>query len=60
MVSKTTVIWCGVGVTAGAAILGYCIYFDKKRRNDPEFKRKLRESNFCMNRETFREKLFIF
>ncbi|CAK8677468.1 unnamed protein product [Clavelina lepadiformis] len=27
----------------GTAFIGYCVYFDKKRRNDPEFKKKLRE-----------------
>jgi import receptor subunit TOM20 len=31
----------------GLAFVGYCIYFDQKRRNDPEFKRKLIESNKC-------------
>ena len=29
---------------AGTLFLGYCIYFDRKRRSDPEFKKKLRES----------------
>jgi len=28
---------------AGTLFLGYCIYFDRKRRSDPEFKKKLRE-----------------
>ena len=28
---------------AGALLLGYCIYFDKQRRSDPNFKKKLRE-----------------
>jgi import receptor subunit TOM20 len=35
------------GIAAGAASLafvGYCIYFDYKRRSDPLFKQKLRES----------------
>jgi len=27
----------------GALFLGYCIYFDRKRRSDPEFKNRLRE-----------------
>jgi import receptor subunit TOM20 len=31
-------ITAGVAVTAG---IGYMIYFDHKRRNDPELKRKL-------------------
>ena len=32
-----------VAATAGAAFLGYCIYFDHKRRSAPDFKKKLRE-----------------
>ena len=32
-----------VAATAGAAFIGYCIYFDHKRRNAPDFKKKLRE-----------------
>ena len=28
----------------GVAFLGYCIYFDRKRRSDPDFKKKLIES----------------
>ena len=41
MLSKTA-----IGLAAGASIafIGYCVYFDKKRRSDPDFKRKLRES----------------
>lgn len=41
-ISRTT-----LGIAAGIAgtlFLSYCIYFDKKRRNDPEYKRKVRES----------------
>lgn len=34
---------CLVAATAGAAFLGYCIYFDHKRRSAPDFKKKLRE-----------------
>lgn len=30
----------------GTAFIGYCIYFDRKRRSDPHFKEKLRESKF--------------
>ena len=29
---------------AGLCFIGYCIYFDRKRRSDPNFKQKLRES----------------
>jgi len=35
-----------IGIAAGIGgiiFLGYCIYFDQKRHNDPNFKRKLRE-----------------
>ncbi|XP_017002187.1 mitochondrial import receptor subunit TOM20 homolog [Drosophila takahashii] len=35
-----------IGIAAGVAgtlFIGYCIYFDKKRRNDPEYKKKVRE-----------------
>ncbi|XP_053969251.1 mitochondrial import receptor subunit TOM20 homolog [Anastrepha ludens] len=40
-INKTT-----VGIAAGVAstiFIGYCIYFDSKRRADPEYKKKLRE-----------------
>lgn len=40
-VNRTTLsIAAGV---AGTLFLGYCIYFDKKRRSDPEYKKKIRE-----------------
>jgi len=41
MLSKGTLGICA-GV-AGALFLGYCIYFDQRRRSDPNFKKKLRE-----------------
>ena len=41
MISRNTFGLCA-GV-AGALFIGYCVYFDKKRRSDPNFKRKLRE-----------------
>lgn len=28
--------------TAGVGFLGYCVYFDYKRRNDKEFRRAIR------------------
>ncbi|XP_066503860.1 mitochondrial import receptor subunit TOM20 homolog B [Hoplias malabaricus] len=40
MGGKTSAIAAGVGA---ALLVGYCIYFDRKRRSDPNFKRKLRE-----------------
>ncbi|KAG4073955.1 hypothetical protein HA402_014160 [Bradysia odoriphaga] len=40
-INKTTLsIAAGV---AGTLFLGYCIYFDKKRRSDPDYKKKIRE-----------------
>lgn len=40
MSGKTSAIAAGV---CGALFVGYCIYFDRKRRSDPNFKNKLRE-----------------
>ncbi len=45
MLSKT-----GLGIAAagaGICFIGYCVYFDHKRRSDPMFKQKLRESKSC-------------
>ncbi|XP_041352898.1 mitochondrial import receptor subunit TOM20 homolog [Gigantopelta aegis] len=41
MISKSTFSIAAAG--AGLCFLGYCIYFDHKRRSDPKFKQKLRE-----------------
>uniref|UniRef100_A0A8C5PYT4 Mitochondrial import receptor subunit TOM20 homolog n=1 Tax=Leptobrachium leishanense TaxID=445787 RepID=A0A8C5PYT4_9ANUR len=40
VVGKTSVIAAGV---CGALVICYCIYFDRKRRNDPNFRKRLRE-----------------
>lgn len=43
-ISRTT-----LGIAAGIAgtiFLSYCIYFDKKRRSDPEYKKKVRERKY--------------
>ncbi|KAJ8358946.1 hypothetical protein SKAU_G00154710, partial [Synaphobranchus kaupii] len=40
MGGKTSTIAAGV---CGALFVGYCIYFDRKRRSDPNFKNRLRE-----------------
>ncbi|KAJ8360041.1 hypothetical protein SKAU_G00165660 [Synaphobranchus kaupii] len=40
MGGKTSAIAAGV---CGALFIGYCIYFDRKRRSDPNFKKRLRE-----------------
>jgi hypothetical protein len=33
-----------VGVTAVVAVVGYAVWFDQKRRNDPGFRRQLSKS----------------
>lgn len=43
-ISRTAIV-AGIG-TAAVAFLGYCIYFDHKRRSDPEYKKKVRERKF--------------
>lgn len=40
MVSGQFVAVCAAGL-AGSLFLGYCIYFDKKRRSDPDYKKKV-------------------
>lgn len=42
MLSKTTL---GVAGAAAVGFIGYCLYFDHKRRKDPSFKLRLRERN---------------
>jgi hypothetical protein len=47
--NMTMVSKAAIGIAAGICgtlFIGYCIYFDRKRRSDPNFKRKLRESEF--------------
>lgn len=44
----------------GLAFVGYCVYFDHKRRSDPDFKRKLIESNFEAFRGFALEKISKF
>uniref|UniRef100_A0A7N4V5C7 TOMM20-like protein 1 n=1 Tax=Sarcophilus harrisii TaxID=9305 RepID=A0A7N4V5C7_SARHA len=45
-----------LGACGAVAFLGYCVYFDKKRRGDPEFKRRLRDSE-CIPPSGARESL---
>ena len=33
----------GIAGVCGTLFLGYCLYFDRQRRSDPNFKKKLRE-----------------
>jgi len=45
----TTMSKTAIGVVAGVAgtlFLGYCLYFDRQRRSDPNFKKKLREREY--------------
>ncbi|CAG5116948.1 unnamed protein product [Candidula unifasciata] len=41
MLSRTTLGIAAAG--AGICFIGYCFYFDRKRRSDPDFKTKLKE-----------------
>ena len=50
---KVPAIGLGVAVVAGA--IGYGVYFDYKRRNDPAFRRKLREEKARARAEAERE-----
>ena len=38
--SARFVALCAVGL-AGSLFLGYCVYFDRKRRMDPDYKKKI-------------------
>ncbi|XP_045075543.1 mitochondrial import receptor subunit TOM20 homolog B isoform X1 [Coregonus clupeaformis] len=40
MGAKASTVAAGV---AGALFVGYCVYFDRKRRSDPNFKKRLQE-----------------
>lgn len=45
-IRMTMVSKAAIGIAAGICgtiFIGYCIYFDRKRRSDPNFKKKLRE-----------------
>jgi import receptor subunit TOM20 len=50
MMSRTTI---GVAAAGLVGVVAYCVYFDRKRRNDPLFKQKLKESessiHLCLN-----------
>ena len=43
MISKSLSIAAGA---AAVGFIGYCVYFDHKRRSDPDFRKKLKESRF--------------
>uniref|UniRef100_A0A670XQM1 Translocase of outer mitochondrial membrane 20 like n=1 Tax=Pseudonaja textilis TaxID=8673 RepID=A0A670XQM1_PSETE len=40
--SRSVLLWLLAGA-CGLALLGYCVYFDRKRRNATDFKQRLRE-----------------
>jgi import receptor subunit TOM20 len=44
-IPRQTLIAVGCA-TASVAFIGYCVYFDRKRRSAPDFKEKLRESRY--------------
>lgn len=35
----------------GVAFLGYCVYFDRKRRSAPDFRQKLIESKLIIKKK---------
>nr|ACJ25169.1 translocase of outer mitochondrial membrane 20-like protein [Artemia franciscana] len=41
LLSKNAMI--AAGMAAGTFFIGYCVYFDKKRRSDPNYKKMLKE-----------------
>ena len=43
MSTRTSTIFTIAGVTVLGGALAYAVYFDYKRRNDAEFRKKLRE-----------------
>ncbi len=48
MVSASFISVCAVGF-AGSLFLGYCVYFDKKRRSDPDYKKKVLARKVAMH-----------
>lgn len=52
MLSKQTVGIAAAG--AGLFFIGYCVYFDRKRRSDPNFKTKLREKRKLAKQQKMR------
>ncbi|XP_029140937.1 TOMM20-like protein 1 [Protobothrops mucrosquamatus] len=55
--SRSVLLWLLAGA-CGLALLGYCVYFDRKRRNTADFKRRLRESmDVCELYAPFLQKL---
>lgn len=46
--SVKTSVAIAAGV-CGGLFVAYCIYFDRKRRSDPEYKEKVRERKFSID-----------
>ena len=48
-----------VGVVAGicsVGFLGYCVYFDYRRRRDPDFKKNLKKRNYTLEKSILNAK----
>ena len=52
MDGKKVALFCIAGFL-GSAFIGYCIYFDQKRRSDPDYKRKVLKSETWTYRVAF-------
>lgn len=52
LISKTSLI--ALAGVAGTLFVSYCFYFDHKRRSDPDFKKKLRDSMFISHLQDLR------
>uniref|UniRef100_A0A8C1T0P0 Translocase of outer mitochondrial membrane 20b n=1 Tax=Cyprinus carpio TaxID=7962 RepID=A0A8C1T0P0_CYPCA len=55
--SSSSRIAAGLGA---ALFVGYCIYFDRKRRSDPNYKNKLREREMNQGAELFSSSVSVF
>ncbi|KAI0082448.1 MAS20-domain-containing protein, partial [Panus rudis PR-1116 ss-1] len=55
MSSRATTIWTITGVTVLGGIIAYAIYFDHKRRNDVEFRKKLKKEKKKANKSAAKQ-----
>ena len=44
--------WLLASGAALAAFASYCVYFDRKRRSDPDYKKKILMSKSCLDSST--------
>lgn len=44
MSSRASTVYTVAGITVLGGLVAYAVYFDYKRRNDVEFRKKLRQS----------------